>query len=102
MDAELKRARVQLCRQRKREAAWNLPARQKLVVVASFVLSQWDRPLAEAVVLMLREQVAGTIITDQMPVPVRDWLLEVQLEMEEGFIEPTNRQQYSVRAKALK
>lgn len=72
------------------------------MVVATFVLSQWDRPLAEAVGLMLREQAAGAIVHDPVPVPVRDWLLEVPLRVEEGFLEPTNKQQCSVRAEAIK
>lgn len=102
MNAELKRARVQLCRQKKREAACGLAPRQKLVVIACYVLSTYDRMLAESVGVMLREAAAGTILRDAAPVPVRDWLIDVKLETAEAFFEPITKLHQSVRSEALK
>lgn len=49
IQAELNRLRVQACRKRKRDDACGLPPRHKLVIVAAYVLSDYDLFLAEAV-----------------------------------------------------
>ena len=76
--------------------------RQKLVVIACYVLSAYDRMLAESVGLMLREVAAGKALHDATPVPVRDWFLEVKMETAEAFYEPITKLHHSVRSEALR
>lgn len=104
IQAELKRARVQACRKRKRDDACGLPPRHKLVVVASYVLSNYDLSLAEAVGEMLQRQAmsAKERATYPSKVPVRDWFRTIPCKAAEAIVEPLNATDNSVRSDALR
>lgn len=89
---------------RKREETCGLPLRQKLVVVAACVLSDYDLFLAAAVGSMLQQQVMGPKERAAFPpkVPVRDWFRTVDLDSAEAIYEPRSKKDASVRADALR
>ena len=97
IQAELNRLRVQACRKRKRDEAYGLPPRQKLVVVAAYVLSDYDLFLAEAVGSMLQRQAAYPA-----KVPVPDWFRTIPWKAAKAIHEPLSPADRSIRSEALK
>ena len=75
---EIRRLQQQESRDKKRQKMCGLPDRLVSVVVATYVLSDWDLPLAEAVGRMLREKMAvpGASKKGAAAVPVETWCLD--------------------------
>ena len=100
---ELQRLRMQACRAQKNQTC-GLKDTLVLVVVACYVLSDWDLPLAEAVGRMLLEELGQpwSRLRRASPVPLESWFERTHDDTVSSFFLPGEQQHHRIRAEALR